>query len=249
LPVLMFMLAVMTLIFSSAVYLVEPRENFDSLPRAIWFTMVTITTVGYGDMVPETAAGTCIVFVLTIVSVLYMAVPLGIVGQAFKHVWADRDRILLTAKTQTALAQWGYTANDIPIVFSIFDSQGEGELCLTDFRLMIHQMRIGLSDGRIAELFQSFDKDGTGYVDDRDFVRQVFPMAYNDLYVDMYEDVDPHFAAAVKNQKCECGVTLIPGGHYCGVCGKRVVHSGSTSGSKAGTPDRRSMVSNIGCRG
>lgn len=226
LPVLMFMLAVMTLTFASAVYLVEPRDNLESLPKAIWFTMVTMTTVGYGDVVPKSTTGTSIVFVLTVVSVLYMAVPLGIVGQAFKQVWEDRDRILLVKKTQAALVQWGYTANDIPLVFSIFDGLGEGELCLADFRRMMTQMRIGLNDERIIELFHSFDKDGSGYVDDKEFVRSVFPMAYHDLYGEVHEATEVGIASS--NQKCSCGAVLVPGGRYCGVCGKSVMTTEDT---------------------
>merc|ERR1712232_363089 len=50
LPVLLFTLVVITLVFSSLIYLVEPRSNIDSLPRAVWLSIVTMTTVGYGDL-------------------------------------------------------------------------------------------------------------------------------------------------------------------------------------------------------
>merc|ERR1719491_899427 len=99
---------------------------------------------------------------LTVTGVLYMAIPLGIVGHAFTQVWQDRDRILLVKKTQAALLQWGYKAHDIPILCQVFDTHGEGELDINDFRRMIHQMRIGLNDDRVIELFHSFDADGSG---------------------------------------------------------------------------------------
>merc|ERR1719359_2077052 len=45
LPVLMFVLCMITLFFASAVYLVEPRDNIKTLPMAIYFTLVTITSL------------------------------------------------------------------------------------------------------------------------------------------------------------------------------------------------------------
>jgi voltage-gated potassium channel len=47
-----------TLAFTAAVLerLIEPKV-FDTFPQALWFTITTVTTVGYGDLVPESAAG------------------------------------------------------------------------------------------------------------------------------------------------------------------------------------------------
>ena len=61
----------------------------------MWLTIVTMTTVGYGDFSPKSGAGQVIVCVLTVCSTLYMAIPLGIIGHNFSEIWRDRDRILL----------------------------------------------------------------------------------------------------------------------------------------------------------
>merc|ERR1712107_193342 len=45
LPVLMYILCVILLTGSAAIYCVEPRSNIESLPKALWFTLVTMTTV------------------------------------------------------------------------------------------------------------------------------------------------------------------------------------------------------------
>jgi voltage-gated potassium channel Kch len=182
LPVLMFTLALITLSFASLIYLVEPRDNFEGLPKAIWFTIVTMTTVGYGDVTPSGSAGHCIVAILTVSSVLYMAMPLGIVGQAFTQVWSDRDRILLVKKARAALLQWGYSAADLPVLCKMFDTSGRGELNCPDFCRMIRMMRIGLKNERMIDLFDAFDADGSGCVDDRELVRQLFPHSYHELY-------------------------------------------------------------------
>merc|ERR1712190_155343 len=67
---------------------------------------------------------------LIVITVLYMAVPLGIIGNAFTQTWNDRDRILLTQRTRERLRQWGYEANDIPILFHAFNEKdNEAENC------------------------------------------------------------------------------------------------------------------------
>lgn len=184
LPVLIFTLVVITFTFSSLIYIVEPRDNIDCLPKAIWLCIVTMTTVGYGDLTPVSGPGYVIIAILVISSVLYMAMPLGIIGYSFTQIWKDRDRILLTQRTRDRLIQWGYSALDIRKVFAHFDSDGGGELDLEEFREMMRAMQIGLSEERIIELFLSFDADGGGAVDEKEFVRGLFPGEYAEIYAD-----------------------------------------------------------------
>jgi len=182
LPVLLFILSGIALVFSVLIYLVEPRDNIKSLPHSFWLSLVTMTTVGYGDVTPLTGAGSCITAVLVVVTVLYMAIPLGIIGNAFTDTWKDRDRILLMQRTRERLRQWGYTAHDIPVLFRVSDSNEDGELDIAEFRKLLMRMQVGFSEERILKLFQSFDNDGNGTVDDEEFVRALFPEAYHEIY-------------------------------------------------------------------
>lgn len=182
LPVLMWFLVVTTLVCSTAIYLVEPRDNVESLPKAMWFVIVTLSTVGYGDVTPVTVWGSIVTTILIVASALYMSMPLGIVGQAFHETWEDRDRILVMNQTRKRLGQWGYHAEDIPIIFAIFDADGSGEIELHEFRIMITEMRIGLKDERIVQLFDAIDVDGGGAIDDKEFVRHIFPGSFMMLY-------------------------------------------------------------------
>lgn len=182
LPVLLYTLAVFVLVFSSLIYVVEPRDNITCLPEAVWLAIVTMSTVGYGDLVPVSTLGTVIVSVLVVISALYMAMPLGIIGYTFTQIWKDRDRILLMQKTRERLQQWGYTPNDILVLFSLFDENEDNLLDFVEFRQMLLKLRIGIQEDRIAELFAFIDKDGGGSIDDLEFVRAIFPSDFHTIF-------------------------------------------------------------------
>ncbi len=79
--VLIFFLSVlvMTTIFGSLMYIVEGPENgFSSIPKSIYWTIVTITTVGYGDITPQTPLGQFIAALTMLMGYSILAVPTGI---------------------------------------------------------------------------------------------------------------------------------------------------------------------------
>lgn len=78
-----FVFAVFTLvvIFGSVLYLIEGPENgFTSIPKGIYWAVVTMTTVGYGDVSPQTSLGQTIAVVIMILGYGIIAVPTGIVS-------------------------------------------------------------------------------------------------------------------------------------------------------------------------
>lgn len=77
-----FLLAVASLvtILGSLMYVVEGREHgFDNIPRSIYWAVVTLTTVGYGDISPQTPLGQALATVVMILGYGIIAVPTGIV--------------------------------------------------------------------------------------------------------------------------------------------------------------------------
>ncbi len=67
-------------IMGTLLYLIEGGENgFSSIPKSIYWAIVTITTVGYGDIAPQTIFGQTIASVLMILGYAILAVPTGIV--------------------------------------------------------------------------------------------------------------------------------------------------------------------------
>jgi len=71
---------VLVLILGSAIYLVEGEANgFTSIPISIYWAIVTLTTVGYGDLAPQTALGRVVASVVMLLGYAIIAVPTGIV--------------------------------------------------------------------------------------------------------------------------------------------------------------------------
>lgn len=78
-----FLVAVVTLVivFGSLMYLIEgPGNGFSSLPKSIYWAVVTVTTVGYGDIAPQTAMGQAVAAMAMITSYAIIAIPTGILS-------------------------------------------------------------------------------------------------------------------------------------------------------------------------
>ncbi|MEM9824347.1 MAG: potassium channel family protein, partial [Bacteroidota bacterium] len=69
-------------IIGSVMYLVEGGvdSNFTSIPRSIYWAIVTLTTVGYGDIAPTTELGQFLAAIVMIMGYAVIAVPTGIVS-------------------------------------------------------------------------------------------------------------------------------------------------------------------------
>ncbi len=81
-----FILFIVLIISSSGMYLVEKDvqpEKFGSIPQAMWWSIVTLTTVGYGDVFPVTSAGKVFGSVIIILGIGTVALPSGILASAF----------------------------------------------------------------------------------------------------------------------------------------------------------------------
>ncbi len=70
----------LVIIMGTMMYLVEGEENgFTSIPRSIYWAIVTLTTVGYGDLAPKTVPGQALASIIMIMGYGIIAVPTGIV--------------------------------------------------------------------------------------------------------------------------------------------------------------------------
>ena len=78
--VFMFTVMSLVIIFGSLIYVIEGEQNgFTSIPRSIYWAIVTMTTVGYGDISPKTGFGQALAALVMIIGYSIIAVPTGIV--------------------------------------------------------------------------------------------------------------------------------------------------------------------------
>ncbi|ANY18542.1 Cyclic nucleotide-gated potassium channel [Tsuneonella dongtanensis] len=92
-------LAALLLLFgATALFVVEGTvqpEAFGSIPRALWWSVNTFTTVGYGDVVPVTALGKVFAALVALGGVAFVAMPTGIIAAAFSDAMQRRrDRMI-----------------------------------------------------------------------------------------------------------------------------------------------------------
>ena len=86
--VFLFVVLTMVVIFGSLMYLIEdPQNGFTSIPRSIYWAIVTLTTVGYGDISPQTNFGQAISAIIMIIGYGIIAVPTGIVTAELTQVY------------------------------------------------------------------------------------------------------------------------------------------------------------------
>ena len=82
--VFMFSVVVLCIIFGTIMYMIEDDESgFSSIPRSIYWCIVTLTTVGYGDIAPTSPLGQFIASIIMVLGYGIIAVPTGIVSAEF----------------------------------------------------------------------------------------------------------------------------------------------------------------------
>ena len=88
----------LALVYVSAValYFIEgvggqQQEGFSSIPRALWWAIVTLTTVGYGDVYPVTALGRIFAAIISLAGIGVVALPAGVFASAFSDELRERE--------------------------------------------------------------------------------------------------------------------------------------------------------------
>lgn len=97
----------LALVYISAValYFIEGvgqgREEFASIPRAIWWAVATLTTVGYGDVFPITTLGRIAAAIIALAGIGVVALPAGVFASAFSDELRERERAKQSARIAT----------------------------------------------------------------------------------------------------------------------------------------------------
>nr|WP_321230450.1 ion transporter [uncultured Psychroserpens sp.] len=91
--VFLFAVVISSVIFGTIMYLVEGEENgFTNIPKSVYWCIVTLTTVGFGDIAPQTALGQFITSIIMILGYGIIAVPTGIVSAEYVRSTNKADK-------------------------------------------------------------------------------------------------------------------------------------------------------------
>lgn len=110
--VFMLFILLVVCIFGSIMYLVETGSDggFDSIPRSVYWAIVTLTTVGYGDISPQTPFGQFLASLIMIMGYSIIAVPTGIVtGELLK----ERNSTDITTQSCQECSREGHDSDAI----------------------------------------------------------------------------------------------------------------------------------------
>ena len=90
--VFLFFVIILCVILGTVMYMVEGTENgFTSIPRSVYWAIVTLTTVGYGDIAPQTPLGQLIASIIMILGYSIIAIPTGIVSSEITKTAVEND--------------------------------------------------------------------------------------------------------------------------------------------------------------
>jgi len=110
----LFMMILVMLLAACGLYILEHKaqpESFGTIPAAMWWAIVSLTTVGYGDVVPGTAWGKILGSVVIIAGIGFVALPTSILAASFTDFM--RRRSVLEQELRRALADHELTPEEI----------------------------------------------------------------------------------------------------------------------------------------
>ncbi|MGL4636767.1 MAG: cyclic nucleotide-gated ion channel [Beijerinckiaceae bacterium] len=101
---------------------VQPNQ-FGSIPASMWWAIITLTTVGYGDVVPITVAGKIVAGVTALGGLVMLALPVGIIATSFAEVIRRREFVVTWAMITKVPMFAGMDAGVVGEVMDVMRSQ------------------------------------------------------------------------------------------------------------------------------
>ena len=155
------MLVGATLLSASVMHLIERNaqpDKFGTIPDAMWWAIVTLGTIGYGDVVPVTALGRVVAGVTIFVGFIMIALPVGIVATAFAEQIHRRDFVVTWSMVARVPLFAELKASDIADIMRLVRAQyvetgaiiaRRGELAHSMYFVAAGEVEIELKDKRI----------------------------------------------------------------------------------------------------
>jgi voltage-gated potassium channel len=115
-----------TLIAAAVMHLVEGRvqpDKFGTIPDAMWWAMVTLGTIGYGDVIPITPLGKLVAAVTIFFGLIMIALPVGIIANAFNERIHRREFVVTWGMVAKVPLFSGLNAGEIADVMRLLRAQ------------------------------------------------------------------------------------------------------------------------------
>jgi voltage-gated potassium channel len=150
-----------TLISATAMHLVEQHaqpEKFGTIPDAMWWAIVTLGTIGYGDVVPVTVLGRLVAGVTIFGGLIMIALPVGIIATAFAEEIHRRDFVVTWGMVARVPLFAELNAGEIADIMRLMRAQTvesgdlivrRGEAAHSMYFVAAGEVEIELKDGRI----------------------------------------------------------------------------------------------------
>jgi len=119
-------LACITLLAAAVMHLAEGRvqpDKYGTIPDAMWWAVVTLGTVGYGDVVPITAVGKLVAAVTIFLGLIMIALPVGIIANAFNEQIHRRDFVVTWSMVAKVPLFSGLDAGEIAAIMRLLRAQ------------------------------------------------------------------------------------------------------------------------------
>ncbi|XP_050972564.1 potassium voltage-gated channel subfamily D member 1 [Labeo rohita] len=147
---LLFSLTMAIIIFATVMFYAEKGTkgtNFTSIPASFWYTIVTMTTLGYGDMVPNTIAGKIFGSICSLSGVLVIALPVPVIVSNFSRIYHQNQRAdKMRAQQKVRLARIRLAKKGTTNAFLQYKEEGgfqdrgsDSALCLKNRSSFEHQ--------------------------------------------------------------------------------------------------------------
>ena len=150
-----------TLMAATAMHLVEQHaqpDKFGTIPDAMWWAIVTLGTIGYGDVVPITTLGRIVAGATIFGGLIMIALPVGIIATAFAEEIHRRDFVVTWGMVARVPLFAGLNAGEIADIMRLMRAQTvepgdvvvrRGDIAHSMYFVAAGEVEIELKDGRI----------------------------------------------------------------------------------------------------
>ncbi|ESN98791.1 hypothetical protein HELRODRAFT_162251 [Helobdella robusta] len=134
---LLFSLTMAVVIFATVMFYTEknvPKTEFTSIPEAFWYTIVTMTTLGYGDMVPKTITGKLVGGICSLSGVLVIALPVPVIVSNFSRIYQQSQRSDKRDAHKTSCSAYVCAPSFLDVNYEDVKNHVQAILRLSEFR-------------------------------------------------------------------------------------------------------------------